>query len=35
MPNYGGRFPRASHTQREEEILINRKLTWQTATWLS
>ncbi|MQM08232.1 hypothetical protein Taro_041085 [Colocasia esculenta] len=29
VPNYGGRFPKASHTQREEEILKNRKLTCQ------
>ncbi|MQM06289.1 hypothetical protein Taro_039111 [Colocasia esculenta] len=29
VPKYGGRFPKASHTQREEEILKNRKLTCQ------
>ncbi|MQM14852.1 hypothetical protein Taro_047783 [Colocasia esculenta] len=26
VPNYEGRFPNASHTQREEKIIKNRKL---------
>ncbi|MQL80872.1 hypothetical protein Taro_013327 [Colocasia esculenta] len=33
VPNYGGRFPKASHTLREEEILKNRKLTCQIRNW--
>ncbi|MQL77449.1 hypothetical protein Taro_009857 [Colocasia esculenta] len=37
MPNYEGRFPNASHTQREEEIIKNRKpnmVVWRSSWWL-
>ncbi|MQL79836.1 hypothetical protein Taro_012268 [Colocasia esculenta] len=33
VPNYGGRFPKASHTLRGEEILKNKKLTCQNRNW--